>query len=181
MPGAHEKLERAEHATHGEGHGGNSHKLFGVTMALIGVLIAVSSAMVGSERNEFTREMIKQTQAHARETSASTKLRLVLIELEKQQARKVAARDPQGSWSPVKTFIKLSNDYTRERDLAGDWAKTYEPLVEAHFDAAESYERGQLIAEIGIVLASLAVLLVNRLAWLLSVLLSVVTVVQLGH
>ena len=77
MPGAHEKLERAEHATHAGGHGGDSNRLFGVTMALIGVLIAVCSAKVGSERNEFTRAMIKQTQAHAKETSASTKLRLV--------------------------------------------------------------------------------------------------------
>ena len=92
----------------------------------------------------------------------------------------MAARDPQGSWSPVKTFIKLNNDYAKERDLAGAWAGKYEPLIEAHFDAAESYERAQLIAEIGIVLASLAVLLASRLAWLLSVLVAVGCIVQLG-
>src|ERR1700682_2752456 len=101
MPGAHEKLERAEHAAHGEGHQGNSNKLFGVTMALIGVLIAFCSAMVGSERNELTRTMIEQTQAHADFTAASTKFRLIMIELEKQRARVSAARGAPGGWSPA--------------------------------------------------------------------------------
>src|SRR5207302_8930848 len=68
-----------------------------------------------------------------------------------------------------------------ERDLSGAWAKTYEPLVEAHFDAAESYERAQLIAEIGIVLASLAVLLASRTAWLLAVVLALGSIAQLGR
>ena len=53
--------------------------------------------------------------------------------------------------------------------------------MEGHFDAAEGYERAQLIAEIGIVLASLAVLLSSRPAWMLSVILSVICVVQLGR
>src|SRR6266567_8627396 len=91
---AHQKLEHAEHASHKGGHDSGSHnKLFGVTMALIGVLIAFCSAMVGSERNELTRAMIEQTQAHSDYTGASTKYRLVMIELEKQRARVLAARD----------------------------------------------------------------------------------------
>src|SRR5882724_12003394 len=106
MAGAHEKLEHTEHAAHSDSHGGNHNKLFGVTMALIGVLIAFCSAMVGSERNELTRAMIEQTQAHADWTSASTKLRIVMIELEKQNARMASARDPQGGASPVPRFIE---------------------------------------------------------------------------
>jgi len=50
--------------------------------------------------------------------------------------------------------------------LSKKWADSYEPLVEAHFDAAESYEHAQLIAEIGIVMASLASHFL-LLAWLL--------------
>jgi len=95
MAGAHEKLEHAEHAAHSDSHGGSHNKLFGVTMALIGVLIAFCSAMVGSERNELTRTMIEQTQAHSDYTAASTKLRLIMIEIEKQRARVASARDPQ--------------------------------------------------------------------------------------
>src|SRR6266496_4699666 len=105
---AHQKLEHAEHAAHaGHGEGEHKHegfsqnKVFGVTMALIGVLIAFCAAMVGSERNELTRAMIEQTQAHADYTSASTKFRLIMLELEKQRARVAAARDTPGGWSPV--------------------------------------------------------------------------------
>src|SRR5215831_3800694 len=104
---AHATMEHAEHTAHADhahghdhgSHGGSSHKIFGITMALIGVLIAFCSAMVGSERNELTRAMIEQTQAHSDYTAASTKLRLVMIEIEKQHARVAAARDPQGGWS----------------------------------------------------------------------------------
>ncbi len=177
MSGAHEKLERAEHAAHNEG----GHKLFGVTMALTGVLIAFCAAMVGSERNELTRAMIEQTQAHADFTSASTKFRLIMLELEKQRARVAAARDTTGGWSPVERFIELAGDYAKERSLAKTWADTYKPLVDAHFDAAEGYERAQLIAEIGIVLASLAVLLGSRPAWFISVVLAVACIVQIGR
>jgi hypothetical protein len=180
MASAHQKIEHAEHAAHSDSHEGGHNKLFGVTMALIGVLIAFCSAMVGSERNELTRTMIEQTQAHSDYTAASTKLRLVMIELEKQHARIATTRDSQGGWSPVPRFIKLAGDYTKERNFAKDWADTYRPMVEGHFNAAEGYERAQLIAEIGIVLASLGVLLTSRPAWLLSVILSVICVIQLG-
>jgi Domain of unknown function (DUF4337) len=185
MSGAHQNMEHAEHAAHsghhGDGHGASHNKLFGVTMALTGVLIAFCSAMVGSERNELTRAMIEQTQAHSDYTAASTKLRLIMIEIEKQHARIATARDPQGGFSPVPRFIKLADDYSKERNLAKNWADTYKPLVEGHFDAAEGYERAQLIAEIGIVLASLAVLLSSRPAWMLSVIMSVICVFQLGR
>jgi len=150
-------------------------------MALIGVLIAFCAAMVGSERNELTRAMIRQTQAHSDYTSASAKYRLVLIELEKQHARVASARDNPGGWSPVQRFVELASDYSDERDLSKKWAESYEPLVEAHFDAAEGYEHAQLIAEIGIVTASLAVLLASRAAWLVSLLLSAACVLQVGR
>ena len=84
MSEAHEELE---HAAHESSHARGS-KVYGVTIALIGVLIALCSAMVGSERNELTRKMIEQTQAHSDWAAASTKYRLVLIELEKQRAQK---------------------------------------------------------------------------------------------
>jgi hypothetical protein len=157
MSGAHEKLERAEHASHAGGHHSSNNKLFGLTMALIGVLIAFCAALVGSERNELTKTMIKQTQAHSDFTAASTKYRLIMIELEKQHARVASARDTPGGWSPVQRFVELAADYGDERNLSKKWADTYEPLVEAHFDAAEGYEHAQLIAEIGIVMASLGV------------------------
>lgn len=52
--------------------------------------------------------------------------------------------------------------------MSSKWADSYQPLIDAHFAAAEGFERAQLIAEIGIVLASLAVLQSSRPAWFLS-------------
>jgi hypothetical protein len=77
MAGPHEKLEQAEHTAH------VPSKHIGLTMALIGVLIAFCAAMVGSQRNELTRTLIEQTQAHSDYSSASTKFRLIMMELEK--------------------------------------------------------------------------------------------------
>jgi hypothetical protein len=184
-------MEHAEHAAHaghehghehgdgGHGGGGGSNKMFGITMALIGVLIAFCSAMVGSERTEFTRAMIRQTQAHADYTAASTKFRLIMLELEKQRARISTQKDPPGGFSPVERFIELSQDYAKERSLGKACSDSFEPIVRTHFDAAEQYEHAQVVAEIGIVLASLAVLLSARPPWLLSVLLSGICVVML--
>ena len=53
--------------------------------------------------------------------------------------------------------------------------------IEAHFAAAERYETAQLIAETGIVLASLAVLLASRPVWRLAVLLGLGCLIQLGR
>lgn len=59
-------------------------------------------------------------------------------------------------------------------------AESYQPAIDAHLNAAESYERAQLVAEIGIVIASLAVLLTNRVAWLISIALAIVCVIMLA-
>ena len=53
-------------------------------------------------------------------------------------------------------------------------------MIQTHFEGAEGYEHAQLIAEIGIVLASLGVLLSSRPAWLVSIVFAGACVVQLG-
>ncbi len=182
-------LEHAEHAAHAAGHNhgssdgqGKPHaapgKLIGLTMALIGVLIAFCAALVGGERNELTRAMIEQTQAHSDYTSASTKFRLIMLELEKQRG---VAPANGGEQPVVRRFLRLYSDYSKERKLSKEWADSYSPLVQAHFEGAEGYEHAQLIAEIGIVLASLGVLLGSRTAWLISIVLALVCVTQLGR
>ena len=189
MSEALDALEHAEHAAHAGGHDhgsseGKPHgpgKLIGLTMALIGVLIAFCAALVGGERNELTRTMIEQTQAHSDYSSASTKFRLIMLELEKQRDPAAAASANGGDRPILRRFLRLYSDYSKERKFSKDWADSYGPLVQAHFEGAEGYEHAQLIAEIGIVLASLGVLLGSRSAWLLSIVLAVVCVVQLGR
>ena len=190
MSEALDALEHAEHAAHADGgHGHDSPgskphgpgKLIGLTMALIGVLIAFCAALVGGERNELTRTMIEQTQAHSDYSSASTKFRLIMLELEKQRGASVANPASGGDQPVLRRFLRLYTDYSKERMYSKDWADSYSPLVQAHFEGAEGYEHAQLIAEIGIVLASLGVLLGSRTAWLLSIVLAVVCIVQLGR
>ena len=169
-----EKMEHSSHGSHGGGHGRG--KMIGLTMGLIGVLIALCAALVGGERNEMSRAMIEQTQATADATSASTKFRVIMVDIEH-----MLAQPPETLTSHVRDrFVRLYDDYLKERKITSAWAASYQPLIDAHFDAAEGYEHAQLAAEIGIVFASLAVLLANRAAWLLSIALGLGSVGMVG-
>jgi hypothetical protein len=170
MSSLEEKLERAESAAH------ISSKHIGVTIALIGVLIAFCAAMVSSEQNELTRTMTEQTQANSDFSGASTKFRMVMNELEKLRNQSSLGSTGAGLLPELKRFLRLSLDYSRERDLAKTWVDTYQPAIEAHFDAAEGYDNAQLVAEIALVVASLAILLSNRSAWVFSIVLAVICI-----
>ena len=157
MSGAHEKLERAEHAAHGGGH----NKLFGVTMALIGVLIALSGAMVGSgtKRVDADNDRTNASPLGLRKRQHETPVDYDRAGEATRQGGCVEGR-PGGMglrWKGLSTRRGLY----QERNLAKSWADNYLPLVDTHFKAAEGYEKSQLIAEIGIVLASLGVLLAS--------------------
>ncbi len=168
-----EAMEQSEEGEH-SGHGGN--RLIGLTMGLIGVLIALCAAQVGGARNELSRNMIEQTQATSDATSASTKYRIVMIDIEHLRAEPAASVPTQVR----ERFVRLYSDYAKERMITAAWAASYQPLVEADFKAAELFERSQLIAEIAIVFASLAVLMTSRPAWYFSMVLAVCSLGQLG-
>ena len=170
MSSLKEELERAEMTAH------ISSKQLGLTIALIGVLIAFCAAMVSSEQNELTRTMTEQTQAHSDYSGASTKFRSVMIELEKLHSQSSPGSTEGGPLPELERFLRLSLDYSRERDFAKTWVDMYQPAVEAHFDAAQGYHNAQLVAEIGLVVASLAVMLSSRRAWVLSILLAVISI-----
>jgi hypothetical protein len=170
MSSLQEKLEQAESA------GQVRSKHIGVTIALIGVLIAFCAAMVSSEQTELTRTMTEQTQANSDFSGASTKFRLVMNELEKLRDQSSLGSTGAGPLPELRRFLRLSLDYSRERDFAKTWVDRYQPAIEAHFVAAEGYDNAQLVAEIALVVASLAVLLSNRPAWVLSILLGIVCI-----
>jgi hypothetical protein len=65
-------------------------------------------------------------------------------------------------------FKKLAHTYKRDVADAKEDAEAYEGAIRAHESAAEWYERAQLAAEIGIVIASVALLLASRAAWMLA-------------
>ena len=66
-------------------------------------------------------------------------------------------------------FAWLVMKYADQKEAAREWTESYDAIVEAHREAAERYEIGQLCAEIGIVLASIAMLFRSRKVFWLAV------------
>ena len=165
--GAHEALEHAEHAGHAHGS-----KQMGVTMAILAVLIAVCAAMVGSQRQELMTTLLDQSWAHSSWVAAVVKDEMAVADLQKMRGQPGTTGNPA-----VARLIRMDADYNTEADLAKTWDDASDPLIDAHFDAAEGYEHAQLVAEVALIIASIAVLLNNRIAWMASI---VVGVVALG-
>src|SRR4051812_24800203 len=97
MSGATELLEHMEHAAHsgggGHGHGGGDHggkpgpgKQIGVTMAILGVMLALCAAMVGSQRTELIRAMVEQSERFGLYQAESMKFRVVEADIEMLKA-----------------------------------------------------------------------------------------------
>jgi hypothetical protein len=157
--------------------GHDYRKAFGITLALIAILIALCAAMVGSERNQLTRAMLEQTQAHDAFTTASTAMRIASFELEHQHSGVQSNQGSENDPSAASRFIELSH----ERDLAKQWDDSYPPVITAHFAAAQSVHQAQLLAEISIVIAALALFLASRPAWFASIILSCLSLGLLGY
>src|SRR6185312_12502090 len=62
----------------------------------------------------------------------------------------------------------LRHRYAQDLAEAKEDAEAYDGAIEAHEKEAEGYERAQLCAEVGIVVASIALLLSSRLVWLVA-------------
>ncbi len=213
MSEATEMLEHMEHAGHGGGHGehgkGNTGKLIGITMAVLGVMLALCAALVGSQRTDLIKTMVEQSNKFGIYQSESMKFRVMEADAEilhaltpsKTEVAKfedalkgvrsrsgkaddedtaevkdtidVATRELADILSPDKEdedhFAKLRDTYKRDMAEAKEDAEAYDGAIEAHQEAAEWYERAQLCAEIGIVIASIALLLANKKAWAVAV------------
>jgi len=174
-------LEHAEHASHA-GHGGNPiGKYIGLTMAVLGVLLAFCAAKVGSERTELTKALVEQSQAQTESQANQMKYRLVMLDIEKIRgaispedltANKLSKQDS----ATLDRLIGLYSKYFADKEANKAWVSAFHPLIEAHFVAAEQFEHAQLVAEIGIVVASIALLMSNRLYWFVSLVLGGVSV-----
>ena len=220
MSEASELMEHMEHAAHqGHGHGpaGSLGKYVGITMATLGVLLALSSALLGGQRTELIATMVEQSNTGTKYQAISTKYRIMLAQLqqlhslapnaEKFKEWDDAVRKLQGEISSadvarlsriVRTenaknldaeipthgdlmqFVTKINALEKEQEAAREWTESYEAAVETHSHAAERYEWAQLASEIGIVIASIALLFMSRPAWIGAVLLGVATVLIAG-
>jgi hypothetical protein len=236
MNAVHELAEKIEHMAHdGGGHGGHgnhggkaSGTHIGITMAVLGVMLALCSALVGGQRTLLIETMVQQSTKWGLAQAEATKFRVIEADLEllksitpkKDEIKKVedtlrAKRSSSGKADDEDTaelkdliasstedmadlltpdpeetarFKKLARAYERDHREAKEDAEAYDGAIEAHQEAAEHYEWGQLAAEVGIVVASIALLLSSRGLWFIALALGAgcagtlgVTFVQTGH
>ena len=85
-----EKMEHAGHSGGGHGHGGHDKagpgKAIGITMAILGVMLAFCAAMVGGERTELMKTMVEQSVKWGIYQSETTKFRVIEGDLEMLKA-----------------------------------------------------------------------------------------------
>ena len=209
----HEVVEHIEHAAHGGHGGGSSSRYIGITMALLGVMVAFCSAMVGGERTELIKSMVEQSTRMGTYQTETMKFRAMMannellkaLSPEKDEIAKIETtlRNKRGAGGKqddedtaelkdlisssvedladlltpdhavIVIFAKSAKLYERDMKEAKEDADSYDKMIEARQNAAEGYERALLAAEIGIVIASVALLLANRMVWGVSVLLAI--------
>lgn len=173
MSEATELLERMEHAGHGGGHGhGDDHakkgpgKAIGVTMALLGVMLALCAALVGASRTELIKTTVEQSNKWSVYQSEATKFRVIEADVEmlhaltpskaelakfEQKLAEVHGKSGKGDdedTAEVKAAIEVSTveladvltpDKEDEDRLAGIGAKYKQDMAEAKEDA-EAYD-----------------------------------------
>jgi len=208
----HEIAEHIEHAKGGHGHGeshgglgGGPGKAIGITMAMLGVMLAFCAAMVGAARTELIATMVEQSNKFSSYQAESMKYRVMEADVEMLHAitptksevdkfeqrlhdvRRVSGKADDEDTQELKGAIALASKeladvltpdpedeqhlhnlakrYEHDAKEAREDAECYDDKIEAHFYAAEWYERAQLAAEIGIVIASVALLLASRTIW----------------
>jgi hypothetical protein len=173
-------------------------------MAAIGILLAISSALVGATRTELIATMVEQTNTAGQYQTVSTKHRILQTNLRRMHARlpKEKAPEPEekaktgdpaaasvvelvrfegasvlGAVTPVQDdvdqFAWLVLKFKDQLEAAEKWTRSFDATIETQKVAAEQFEWAQILAELGIVLSSVALLFRSRVPWLLSVMLGV--------
>jgi hypothetical protein len=204
-----EHMEHAAHGGHGGGHGGPG-KGIGITMALLGVMLAFCAAMVGSARTDLIKATVEQSNKWSIYQGESTKFRIMeadvemlraltpsKAELKKFEEKLAAVKRPGGKsddedTTELKEAVHVATTeladvltpdqededrlqaigarYKHDMAEAREDAEAYDGVIEAHHESAEWFERAQLCAEIGIVIASIALLMASRGVWAVSLL-----------
>jgi hypothetical protein len=212
----HQAHEHIEHAGHEAGQGGLA-RWIGITVAILGVLLALCSAQLGAARTELISTMVEENSAKSQYTAVANKYRMLQAQLQHLHAAMpdpefIAKKDrelnalladvkspdnQQGIRASQLQTEKLLNtviptpddvarflallDRTREQtEAAKHWSESYREAVDAHKHTAEHFEYALISVEIGIVIASVGLLLAKqqrmaRAAWGTAVVLGVLS------
>jgi len=197
---SHEVSEHIEHAAH---EPGNLTRYIGLTIAVVGVLMAVCAAEVGAARTELIATMVDENTAKGEYQTISTKYRTLQAVLQHLHAAmpeldlmdkadkelapiSSAVKDSnsesaQGikvtrleAWKILSAVVPTGNDvrrlidlvesYEKQAEVAREWSESFHDAIALHRDSAAKFEIAQVAAEIGIVIASVGLLL-GRLKW----------------
>jgi len=204
---AHAKPDAHGHDAHGPAKPG-PQKAIGVTMAVLGVMLALCAAMVGSARTELIRNTVEQANQYSELQAETMKYRVMqsdydllhavtpnAAEMQKFGKRLGEVRSKSGKADDEDTaeikeaidtstreltdlltpdkedeerLLKKKREYARDVAEAKEDAEAYDLIINAYGDAATGFERAQLCTEVGLVVASMALLLSNRLLWVIS-------------
>ncbi|SRR5258708_3634796 len=181
-----EHTEHITHAAHGhdDGHGSDPKQrlgtYIGITMAVLGVLLAFCAAKVGGERTELVQALVEQSNAHAQYHAQDVKHRVAVIALQQLHSSAFGTVQSTLNKGDVLAMANTVDRYLKESNLAKDWSASFDPAVLAHVHAQESYETAQLGAEVGIVLASVALLMRRRALWIVAIALGLFAIVIVG-
>jgi hypothetical protein len=214
---SHEVTEHIEHAAHEPGHGSGLPRYIGLTIAVIGVLMALCAAQVGEARTDQIATMVESSkalqehqatsmkyltlQAHLQSLHALMPDPKVMAETESElKALESEAKDPDAARQlkaarlqtkkvlttvtptrdDVLRFTKLIRRRHAESEAAKEWVESYDDAVQVHQQSARYFEYAQIAAEIGIVIASVGLLLSGqrmfaRGAWFTAILLGLLS------
>jgi hypothetical protein len=196
MPVPHEIHEQIEHAGHAGGGASRLPQFIGMTIAILGVLLALCSAQVGAARTELIATMVEESAAKGKYTAVSNKYRNLQAQLqqlhaampnlenqdkknkelrtleaevkntETKQAIKATGLNTDKildtvtpTETDVKRFIGLIDRTREENEAAKHWSESYRDAVKVHENTADRFELAMIGAEIGIVIASVGLLL----------------------
>jgi hypothetical protein len=113
---------------------------------------------------KFEKELKEVRRVSGKDDDEDTQELKAAIELSTKELADVLSPDPEDEAH----FQLLAKRYQHDAKEAREDAECYDDKIKAHFDAAEWYERAQLCAEIGIVIASVALLLGSRMIWYIA-------------
>ena len=163
-----EFAEHMEHAAHSGHHdsGGEAKQLnrhIGVTMACLGILMAIVATFEGHDHTRMLTTLSLQTDALVRAQSAATNCRLGMLDLLQLDA---LGRDRT---SPA--FKSISDQvllFRRRHQALAAWTKDFKEPLQALAEGIERYVRAEFTLQTAMVMASLALLFSNRRLWLLA-------------
>jgi hypothetical protein len=207
---SHELHEKIEHAGHGGG--GKLPQFIGITVAVLGVLMALCSAQVGAARTELIATMVEENGAKGQYLTDWNKYRTLQAQLQQLHALMPdpevqgkknaefktlvsAVKNPEtlqgikanelqtdkilNTVTPtegdVLRFLTLLDRIREEADGSKEWSESYHDAVQVHAHTAERFEIATLAAEIGIVIASVGLLLSRQFRFALTLWLIAVT------